>query len=75
MKRECETCIKRKTTYCPNSAKCFNTLDKPYYKDKIMLLEENKQLRERITYLERSNDRREDDILEQRQKIIDLEMR
>ena len=36
-------------------------------------VEENKQLKERIEYLERSNNRREDTILEQRQKISDLE--
>lgn len=35
--------------------------------------EENKQLQERIEYLERSNDRREDIIIEQRQEISDLE--
>ena len=35
--------------------------------------EENKRLKERIEYLERSNNRREDTILEQRQKIGDLE--
>ena len=35
--------------------------------------QENKQLQERIEYLERSNNRREDTILEQRQKIGDLE--
>ena len=37
------------------------------------LQQENKQLKERIAYLERSNNRREDTILEQRQKISDLE--
>ena len=37
------------------------------------LQQENKQLQERIEYLERSNNRREDTILEQRQKISDLE--
>lgn len=37
------------------------------------LLAENKQLKERINYLERSNNRREDTILEQRQRISDLE--
>lgn len=36
-------------------------------------VEENKQLQERIEYLERSNDRREDIIIEQRQEISDLE--
>lgn len=37
------------------------------------LQQENKQLQERMEYLERSNNRREDTILEQRQKIDDLE--
>ena len=37
------------------------------------LQQENKQLQERVEYLERSNNRREDTILEQRQKISDLE--
>lgn len=37
------------------------------------LQQENKQLKERIEYLERSNNRREDTILEQRQEISDLE--
>lgn len=39
------------------------------------LVFENQQLKERIGYLERSNDRREDTILEQRQEISDLEDR
>ena len=37
------------------------------------LQQENKQLKERIEYLERSNNRREDTIIEQRQEISDLE--
>lgn len=37
------------------------------------LQEKNKQLQERIEYLERSNNRREDTIFEQSQKISDLE--
>lgn len=45
MKRECETCIKRKTTYCPNSIECMDTNDMPYYQNRIMLLEENKKLK------------------------------
>lgn len=36
-------------------------------------VEENKLLKERIEYLERSNNRRESTILEQRQEICDLE--
>lgn len=46
MKRECETCIKRKTTYCPTSMECMATDDMPYYQNRIMLLEENKILKE-----------------------------
>lgn len=41
--------------------------------DYIRLQQENKILKERIEYLERSNNRREDTILEQRQEISDLE--
>ena len=37
MKKECETCIKRKTTFCPNSIECFETLDKPYYQNRMNL--------------------------------------
>ena len=37
------------------------------------LQQENKILKDRIEYLERSNNRREDTILEQRQEISDLE--
>ena len=45
MKRECESCIKRKTTYCPNSTECMATDDMPYYQNRIMLLEENQELK------------------------------
>lgn len=45
-----------------------------FYKDlSEQLQRENKQLQERIEYLERSNNRREDTILEQRQRLSDLE--
>lgn len=37
------------------------------------LQQDNEKLKERIEYLERSNNRREDTILEQKQKISDLE--
>lgn len=46
MKRECETCIKRKTVYCPSSMECMATDDMPYYQNRIMLLEENEQLKD-----------------------------
>lgn len=45
---ECETCIKRKTVYCPNHVDCYDTINKPYYQNRIMLLEENKQLKEQL---------------------------
>ncbi len=46
MKRECDTCIKNKTIFCPNSIKCMTTDDMPHYQNNIMLLEENKQLKD-----------------------------
>ena len=46
MKRECETCIKKKTSYCPASMECMATDDMPYYQNRIMLLEENQKLKE-----------------------------
>ena len=53
-------------------SQCINY--KYYHNDCIEnLQEENKQLKERIEYLERSNNRREDTIIEQRQEISDLE--
>ena len=48
MKRECETCIKRKTIFCPTSMECMATDDMHHYQNRIMLLEENKQLKEII---------------------------
>ena len=48
MKKECETCIKRKTPYCPTSIECMATDDMPYYQNRIMLLEENQQLKDLI---------------------------
>ena len=48
MNKECETCIKRKTVYCPNSIECMATDDKPYYRNKIMLLEENQELKKQL---------------------------
>lgn len=47
-RRECETCIKRKTIYCPNSNKCLETKNMPYYQNRIMLLEENQKYQEVI---------------------------
>lgn len=45
---ECETCIKRKTVYCPTSMECMATDDKPYYQNRIMLLEENQELKKQL---------------------------
>ena len=30
--RDCKKCINYKTSECPNSSKCYNTLEKPYFK-------------------------------------------
>lgn len=46
--RWCKTCVKRKTIYCPNSKQCFATENKPYYQNRIMLLEENQKYKEVI---------------------------
>ena len=40
MKRECETCIKRKTKWCPNSSECYDASEMIHYQNRIMLLEE-----------------------------------
>lgn len=48
---ECVTCIKRKTKWCPNSSECYETIDKPYYQNRIMLLEENQKYKEVIEKL------------------------
>ena len=71
MKRECETCIKRKTPYCPTSIDCMATDDMPYYQNRIMLLEENEQLKkqleninEQANYLRKSVERKEGTIID-----------
>ena len=51
---ECESCIKRKTIYCPSSSECYDTVDKPYYQNRIMLLKENQQLKEQLEASERT---------------------
>ena len=48
MKRECETCIKRKTIYSPNYYECYDTKEMPHYQNRIMLLEENQKYKEVI---------------------------
>lgn len=51
MDNECELCIKRKTMFCPNSNECYETKEKPFYQNRIMLLKENQQLKAKITEL------------------------
>ncbi len=51
MNRECSSCIKFKTFYCPCSIDCMATDDKPFYQDKMMLLKENEKLKEEIENL------------------------
>ena len=48
MKRECETCVKNKLIYCPSSIDCLATDDKPYYQNRIMILEENWKLKKQL---------------------------
>lgn len=79
MKRECESCIKRKTVYCPTSMECMATDDMPYYQNRIMLLEENEQLKEKINkaieYIEKFIPIGEDTILmreKQRDYLLDI---
>ena len=51
---ECESCKKRKTIYCPSSSECYDTVDKPYYQNRIMLLKENQQLKEQLEISEKA---------------------
>ena len=55
---------------CNDTANKLSLDDLEYVKK---LQQENKQIQERIEYLERSNNRRKDTIFEQSQKISDLE--
>lgn len=45
--RECVSCIKRKTPYCPTSMECMATEDMPYYQNRMMLLKENQELKQK----------------------------
>ena len=33
--KNCDMCKYKKTMKCPNTSKCFNTIDKPYFKSKL----------------------------------------
>ena len=57
MKRECETCVRNKLIYCPSSVDCLATDDKPYYQNKIMILEENWKLKKQLE--EKENQQKE----------------
>ena len=57
MKRECETCVRNKLIYCPSSVDCLATDDKPYYQNRIMILEENWKLRKQLE--EKENQQKE----------------
>lgn len=78
-KRECETCIKRKTIYCPNSNKCLETENMPYYQNRIMLLEENQKYKEvinkAINYINNNIigiDIKSDNIMLNRTELLDI---
>lgn len=59
MNKECVGCIKRKTPYCPTSMECMATEDMPYYRNRMMLLKENEQLKIQISAREEVCDRLE----------------
>ena len=73
MKRECETCIKRKTPYCPTSIDCMATDDMPYYQNRIMLLEENEQLKKDIKNIIRILNKNCDDLEAAEEEFESLE--
>ena len=80
--RECETCIRRKTIYCPNSKQCFATENKPYYQNRIMLLEENQKYKEVINKVKQFCDNddnflildaySQDDVYEIQEKLLGM---
>ncbi len=49
---KCGECVRFKTQYCPCVIDCMVTDDHPYFQDRRMLLEENKQLKERLQQAE-----------------------
>ena len=49
--RECVSCIKRKTPYCPTSMECMDTEDMPYYRNRMMLLKENQELKQKLNWI------------------------
>ncbi len=54
--RECVSCIKRKTPYCPTSMECMATEYMPYYQNRMMLLKENQELKEKLDKYENPED-------------------
>lgn len=34
--KSCDLCKNKKTMNCPNSAKCYNTVDRPYFQNKYL---------------------------------------
>jgi len=48
MYKECVSCIKRKTPFCPTTIECMATGDMPYYQNRFMLLIENQKLKKKL---------------------------
>lgn len=46
--RDCKNCVRRKTSFCPNSKLCYDNLSLPYFQDRIMLLKENEELKRKL---------------------------
>ena len=53
MNELCESCIKRKTIFCPNSKECMAVDDKPYYLARFEALKEIERLNNIISELEK----------------------
>ena len=43
---KCDSCIKKKSEYCPNSFECYSTKGKPHYDNGLKALAKLQQIRE-----------------------------
>ena len=71
MNKKCETCIKRKTKYWHNSIECWATDDKAYYRNKIMLLEENQELKKQLEEYIKQNMKLKNELFDKRKEYQD----
>ena len=71
--RECVSCIKRKTPYCPITIECMATEDMPYYQNRMMLLKENQELKEKVKKLSQWDNNK--DSRNSRQRVANAELK